>query len=142
VTGMVTPHDLGSISVGMSVEETVTFTEADLRTFADLIDDEAPVHWDAEFARSRGYPDRIVYGFLVASRFSGMLGTKLPGPNCVIHSVKFEMVAPVFVGEAVRYEARVTQLAKAVKTVVLDLRATRADGTLALRGTAQCGFAR
>lgn len=124
----------------MRAEESVTFDEAQLAAFRDLVGDDAPVHWDASHAQAMGYRDRIVYGFLVASRFSGILGTRLPGPRTVIHGVRFELVAPVHVGERIHYVVRVSQVARSVRTVVLELSASRDDGTPVLRGSAQCGF--
>lgn len=132
--------DLESLAVDMRAEESVTFDDAQLAAFRDLVGDDAPVHWSVSRARAMGYRDRIVYGFLVASRFSGILGTRLPGPRTVIYSVRFDLVAPVYLDERIRYVVRVSQVAKSVRTAVLELSATREDGELVLRGTAQCGF--
>lgn len=118
----------------------MTFGEGQMQTFAELVHDRAPVHWDVSAAQDLGFRGRLVYGFLVAAGFSGILGMKLPGPYTVIHSVKFDMVGPVLVGERISYRVRVTHITPALKTVVLELRATRDNGDLVLRGSAQCGF--
>src|SRR5688500_13426404 len=124
----------------MSAEATFVVRDEDMRAFRDLSLDDAPVHWDADFARTQGYRDRIVYGFLVAARFSALLGARLPGPRTVIHSVRFEFVSPVYVDESVVYVVKVIQVARSVRTVVLDLTARRPSGEIVARGSAQCGF--
>ena len=50
------------------------------------------------------------------------------------------MAQPIYVGEAILYRVTVRQIAATVKTVVLDLVATRENGEVALRRLAQCGF--
>lgn len=136
---------LGSVEdvlAGMEITESHAFTDNDMECFAALANDHAGVHHDGEFARLMGYEEPIVFGFLVGARFSGMLGNRLPGPNTVLHSVSWQMVNPVYVGETITYKVAVSQVSRAVKTVVLKLSAEKPDGALALRGSAQCGFKR
>lgn len=124
----------------MEACEEFTFTAEDINAFSILAKDDAPIHRDVQFARQRGYDNILVFGFLVATRFSGILGTRLPGPYTILHSVKFQMAQPVYVGETILYRVTVRQIAVTVKTVVLDLMATRRNGEVVLRGSAQCGF--
>jgi acyl dehydratase len=124
----------------MEACESFTFLPEDMRAFSAVARDMAPIHWDTAFARQRGYSDILVFGFLVAARFSGILGNRLPGPHTVLHSVRFQMAQPVYVGETILYRVTVRQIAAAVRSVVLDLVASRASGEVVLRGQAQCGF--
>lgn len=125
----------------MACERRRVFSAHDLDVFAALAPDRAPLHRDAEFARGQGYKDIVVFGFLVAAPFSGLLGDELPGPLTVLHTVRFGMAAPVYVGDEIAYRVEVKQVSRATRAVVLDLLATRAaDGEVVLRGQAQCGF--
>jgi enoyl-CoA hydratase len=134
---------LDEIAPGMAAEARRVFRHEDLVTFAALAPDVAPLHRDPEFARRQGYKDVVVFGFLVASPFSGMLGNDLPGPLTVLHWVRFGMVAPVYVGEEIAYRAEVKQVSQVTGAVVLELTATRVEtAELVLRGQAQCGFRR
>lgn len=128
------------VEKGMEICEEFVFTEENMKTFSDLTRDDAPIHWNSQFARNRGYRDRLVFGLFVGARFSGLLGTKLPGPHTVLHSTKFQMAQPVYVGETILYRVKVEQVVVAVRAVVLSLEAGRPDGEVVLRGTAQCGF--
>lgn len=129
------------LAVGMSATTTRTFSREDIATFGSLAPDHAPVHTDDEFARSLGYDGVLVFGWLAAAPFSGLLGMDLPGPNTVLHWAKVSMAGPVYPGAEIVYRAEVKQLSAAARVVVLDLVATRADGGEAvIRGQAQCGF--
>jgi acyl dehydratase len=132
---------LDQVVPGMAVETQRVFSLDDLRTFGALAPDRAPLHHDASFAHARGYRDVVVFGFLVAAPFSGLLGEHLPGPLSVLHSAKFGLAAPVYVGEEILYRAEVKQVSRATGAIVLDLTATRVKtGDVLLRGQAQCGF--
>lgn len=125
----------------MSATTKRTFTREDIAAFASLAPDHAPVHADDEFARRLGYEGVLVFGWLAAAPFSGLLGMDLPGPNTVLHWAKVTMAGPVFPGVEIVYRAEVKQLSAASKAVVLELLATRADGgQTVIRGQAQCGF--
>ena len=132
---------LEQVTAGMSAEMRRRFTLQDVRAFAALAPDAAPLHSDPEFARQRGYLDIVVFGFLVAAPFSGILGTRLPGPLTVLHSARFGLAAPVYVDEEIVYRAEVKQVSRSTGAVVLELTATRQQsGEVVLRGQAQCGF--
>lgn len=132
---------LSDIKPGMVAESRRIFRQDDLSAFATLSPDAAPLHRDPEFARRQGYRDVVVFGFLVAAPFSGILGDDLPGPLTVLHWVRFGMSAPVYVGEEIAYRAEVKQVSQATGAVVLELTATRVEtAEVVLRGQAQCGF--
>ena len=132
---------LTDIKPGMFAETVRVFENQDLVAFAALAPDAAPLHRDPVFAQSRGYKDVVVFGFLVASPFSGLLGNELPGPLTVLHWVRFSMAAPVYVGEKIAYLAEVKQVSQAAGAVVMELTASRLEtAEVVLRGQAQCGF--
>lgn len=132
---------LDQVTPGMTVEVRRIFSLDDLRTFGALAPDGAPLHHDPSFARAQGYRDVVVFGFLVAAPFSGLLGERLPGPLTVLHWVRFGMATPVYVGDEIAYRAEVKQVSRSTGAVVLDLSAVRVGtGEAVLRGQAQCGF--
>jgi 3-hydroxybutyryl-CoA dehydratase len=134
--------EFDSLEVGMQVEEEVAWTQEQFDAFRSLTGDEAPVHRDAEFAVDVGMPAPIVYGLLVGSPFSRMLGCRLPGTLSVIQSLRFEFAQPTLWNEPLVYRASITQLSRAIRSVVLELSVSRPDGTVLVRGRAQCGLAR
>lgn len=108
--------------------------------FAGLTGDVNPLHADAAFARERGFPARVAHGMLVSSYFSALVGTMLPGRDCLLQSAKFDYKRPVLEGEALELSVEVVQKAEAVRVVVLDAKAVGPDGTLRVSGRIQVGF--
>lgn len=131
-----------ALTVGMTVEEDVEWNAAHLDAFRILSGDEAPIHRDRAFAMELGMPGPILYGMFTALPFSRLLGCRLPGAYSVIHSLRFDFVAPVQLQERVRYVVSVVQLSPATRSVVLSLLAQRWDGSVVIRGRAQCGLLR
>ena len=133
---------LEDLAEGQSVQEDVTITEESLEAFAALSGDRAPVHLDPAHARTMGFPDRIVHGFLVALPYSRLLGMRLPGGNTVIQKLGIDMLAPVRPGEVLTYSVVVQRIVPSVRAVILSLSATNADGDVVSRGSATCVFRR
>ena len=142
-----TPQDrpvprLEDLHGGEAVRDTVTFDAARMREFISVSGDAAPVHTDTAHARALGFPSLVVHGFFVALPYSRLMGMRLPGPETVIHSLKLDMVAPVFVGDTISYSVTVQRVVAAARAVVLALEATNAEGAVVSRGTATCVFRR
>lgn len=125
------------VAEGARVEQTITFTVADVEAFARLSGDRAAVHFDEAFAISRGVSGCIVHGLLIGSRFSRLMGMFLPGERSLIQSVSLQYKRPVPVGATVTFAIEVERIIEAVGAIVLKLSATVA-GTVCAEGRAQC----
>ena len=91
-----------------------------------------------------GYPDRIVHGLLVTSRFSRLMGMYLPGPRSVIQKCQFNFIEAVPIGKPVVYTVLIKGTSPAVGAVVLKLSArfekgNNTDGDV-ISGDAVCVF--
>ena len=130
------------LSEGQAIHDEMTFDENRILAFIQLSGDAAPVHTDRGHAREMGFSDRLVHGFFVALPYSRMMGMRLPGSNTVIQKMQVDMVAPVFVGDTLRYSVSVQRIFSAVRAVVLTLEARNQHDTVVSRGTATCIFRR
>lgn len=128
------------ISVGDRESILVRVSAESLAAFAALSGDVNPLHVDDEFARERGFPGPVAHGLLVASFFSRLVGTMLPGRDCLLQQVRFDFKAPVTAGEALIFSVEVVQKVEAVKALVLDARATGEEGLVRVVGRIQVGF--
>jgi 3-hydroxybutyryl-CoA dehydratase len=98
------------LSVGMEASYAKKITNDDVLAFAELSGDTNPVHLDDAYAAGTMFKQRIAHGFLTASLFSTVLGTKLPGPGCIYLSQNLKFRAPVMIGDEVEATAKVTGL--------------------------------
>ena len=75
----------------------VCYHQADVDTFARITGDNNPIHIDAAFAATTVFGRPIVHGFLSASVFSMVFGTKFPGAGTIYLYQDMKFLAPVFV---------------------------------------------
>ncbi|OQS42656.1 acyl dehydratase [Chromobacterium haemolyticum] len=85
----------------MSESYSQTITDSDIKAFAGLSGDRNPVHLDEDFASNSRFKGRIAHGFLSASFFSAIFGTKIPGPGCVYVSQSLNFKRPVYLNDTV-----------------------------------------
>lgn len=62
-------YTLADMTPGRTEEFTVTITAEMMEAFCTITGDVSPIHMDADYAKGRGYPGRVVYGMLGASFF-------------------------------------------------------------------------
>jgi len=132
--------------------------------FSELSLDTNPIHLDEAYAKTTRFGRPIAHGLLVASMFSGLLGTKygpdslrrclaqpllttcprlrrtlrarVPGQGAVYVSQTLQFTAPTFVGETITARVEVTKTDPARRLVTLATTCRKADGTTVIRGEA------
>ena len=97
------------IEVGHKESFTVTVTEEDMERFREITGDVNPLHRDADYAKSHGHKDRVVFGMLTASYLSTLAGVYLPGEHSLIHSVKTKFSGAVYPGDTLTIEGTVIE---------------------------------
>lgn len=132
-------YAFSDLSVGMTSRRSYLFSEERVEVFSALVDDRAPVHVDAMFAKRQGFEGKIVHGLFVQSILSGMLGNEIPGPNSIINSLSMKMHHPILIGHAVEYEIHITALTPAVAAISLSF-SGKVGGKIAISGKALCSF--
>lgn len=95
---------------GLQVGDTFTisrrFTEADVKTFADITRDYNAVHFDSRFAAARHFRDRICHGLLV-----GSLLTEVGGQIGWLASVmNFRFKQPVYFEDTITCKFTITHI--------------------------------
>jgi 3-hydroxybutyryl-CoA dehydratase len=89
------------VYVGLSASYSQTITDSDIKAYAGLSGDHNPLHVDEEYAAKSRFKRRIAHGFFSAGFFSGLFGSKLPGPGCVYVSQSLEFKRPVYINDTV-----------------------------------------
>jgi 3-hydroxybutyryl-CoA dehydratase len=124
------------IHVGDRVELTRAFTEADVATFANVSGDNNPAHLDEAYAQTTMFKTRIVHGMLVASLFSALLGTKLPGLGTIYTGQTLKFTKPVHFGEQLTASITVKEVLVEKNRVILDCLIVNPDGDPVVVGEA------
>ena len=116
--------------LGASASFSRTFSEADVALFIGVTWDVNPLHTDEVYAQQTRFGKRIVPGMLTAS-----LLTHLGGLWAFMATeVRFEFLAPVFVGDTITATAEVVTDDSQHNRVRLKCTCTNQDGVEVLHG--------
>jgi acyl dehydratase len=83
--------------------------------FASLSSDHSAIHTDKETASRLGFPDRVQYGFLLATLLSGIVGANFEHAVCA--AVSLDFVSPAIAEQRVEVRAEVTQIQEAMRSL-------------------------
>lgn len=127
------------IAVGHREFFEVSVTSQMLEQFRNITGDINPLHTDEEFARNKGYENRVCYGMLTASFLSTLAGVYLPGENSLIHSVETKFVKPVFIGDTLFVEGNVEECNDTFQIITIKVTITNQNHDKVLRGKMKVG---
>lgn len=85
---------------------TRTFTETDMKIFADITRDYNPVHFDERFAAAKNFNEKICHGLLAASiitEIGGQIGWLATG-------MEFRFKKPVYFGDTITCNFTITEI--------------------------------
>lgn len=129
-------NSINDISIGMKANTSHLITDKKIRAFANLSEDYNPIHLDEDYAKSTQFGKRLAHGAMVASFFSALFATKLPGPGCIYVAQETKFKKPVFINDTVLAEIEVIKIDIERKRVYFSTSCT-VDGTEVLTGKAE-----
>ncbi len=127
---------LEELNIGDQASFTKMFTQADVNLFAEISGDLNPVHIDEEYAKKSIFHKRVVHGALVASLFSTVLGTSLPGCGSIYLNQESKFIKPVFIDDTITATVIVNEIIAERNRVVLGTVATNQHGETVVVGHA------
>lgn len=120
---------------GMRLGWDFRFSEEEMRAFERLSGDHNPIHADPTFARTKGFAAPLVYGLLLASQLSRLIGQELPDRHAILTGITMDFIAPAFANEELRFDAQLVTKSDAAHALGFKCHITRSGRTLC-RGTA------
>jgi len=124
------------IKIGDQASTAKTFSEEDVRIFAEISGDKNPIHLDEEFAASTRFGKRLVHGFLTSSMISALLGMQLPGHGSIYIKQTLNFRAPVYIGDTITATVRVTQIRDSKPIITLQTVCINQEGMVVIDGEA------
>lgn len=94
------------ITIGQQYVLEFTYSQEDVKAFADITNDLNPIHLDKEYAANTVYKKPIIHGFLGGSIFSRIFGTLFPGEGTIYLQQNLIFKRPMYVD--VVYKAIIT----------------------------------
>jgi acyl dehydratase len=115
-------------SVGDAFESpSKTLSEAHFVAFVGLTGDNHPIHYDLEYCRKRGFPERLSHGLLNAAQTAlgaSTLSARVHESMIAFLEQSSRFLAPVFVGDTIYPSLTVSELVPQRTTGILKLRTT------------------
>jgi len=102
--------------------------------------DRNPLHNDEEFARSKGFPQIVMYGNILNTFLSYFIGECLHTKDVIIHSQEIAFKNPVFMNEKLDFEAFVSGVYESVNTIEFKYKFIKPNGKIAAKGLIQIGL--
>jgi acyl dehydratase len=104
-----------------------TLTDSHFLLFAAITGDNHPIHYDREYCRARGYPERLAHGYLITIQTA--LGASPLSPLLQESIVAFleqssRFLKPVFLGDSLHPQLTITELVPRRTTGLVKLRST------------------
>lgn len=130
------------ISVGQEESFKAELTEEKVKAFCAITGDKNPLHTDANYAKSKNYSDKVVYGMLTASFLSTLAGMYLPGEFSLIHSVEVKFPKPVYLAtdSILTIRGKVTDKNDTFKLLTLKISIENSAGEKVCRGVMKVGI--
>lgn len=125
------------MKIGDTASFSKTITDSDVKIFAGITGDFNPVHINREFAKDTMFKDRIAHGMLVASLFSTVLGTQLPGEGAIYAGQEMKFTKPVYLDDTITAKATVTEIDIEKNRVTLETIALNQNGDVVIKGFAK-----
>ena len=130
---------ISDLQVGMTESFTKIITQEMMDSFCELSGDTNPLHRDEEYAKSRGFQDRVVYGMLTASFISTLGGCYIPGKYCIIQGVETKFLRPVYVGDEITVTGEVVDIREELNYIEIKVTMKNQKGEKVLRGVLKAG---
>ena len=124
------------LKIGMSYTISKAFSSEEVNAFSVLSMDNNPLHTNDAFAQKSIFGKKIVHGFLTASLFSAIIGTKFPGEGSIYLNQNMSFLRPVFHNQVVFATVTVKELYPEKHRLLLDTICKDENGIVLITGTA------
>ena len=131
---------MNEVILNSTFEFVKIFSSEDVKAFANLSEDNNPIHLDEEYASNSIFKRRVVHGVLLVSMFSKIFGTIYPGNGGIYMSQDSKFLRPAFIGDEITAKATLTEFDNAKKRGVFLCESFNQDHKLLLTGEAKILF--
>jgi 3-hydroxybutyryl-CoA dehydratase len=128
------------LHLGMKHVFSATFAEEMLNSFQQLSGDVNPLHSDAEYAVSMGFPGRVVFGMMTSSLYSTLVGVYLPGKYALLQGIDIDFNSPCYAGQQLNVEGEIVFLSDSFQRLEVKASIRRDDRKLVSKAIIRVGF--
>ncbi len=97
-------------------------------SFQRVSNDYNPLHTDAAFAESKGFPNRVMYGNILNAFVSHFVGMALPSRDVMIQTQDIQFRKPVYMNDELLLKAQAETVSEAVEIINYKLKFYKMGG--------------
>ncbi len=112
---------------GMTFAWAFQITKKDMEIFTELSKDSNPIHKNSEFAQEKGFREPIVYGVLMLSQLSRLVGMELPDQHTIITNIKSDFISPAYINEMLNFESTIQNISQGNHYITFKWKIMRKD---------------
>lgn len=114
----------------MNFKWSFSFSMEDMHAFAKLSRDYNPIHTELDFAKSKGFNAPLIYGLLLSSQMSRLIGQELPDQHAILTGIQMDFIQPSFPDDELLFDAELVMKSDATHALEFKCRIIRSNETL------------
>lgn len=123
----------GDLKLDQTEKFKVSISELMMKSFRKISGDINPLHFNRNFAIQNNFKDKVVFGLLISSFYSRLVGVYLPGKYALLNSIDIDFLKPVYVKDRLCIEGKIQELDIRFKIINIKSRITRDNNDLVSR---------
>jgi 3-hydroxybutyryl-CoA dehydratase len=133
-------YKFSDIKVGLEESFSITVDSSKLDKFLDISGDINPLHVNSEYAKEKGFNDKVVYGLLTSSFYSTLVGVYLPGKYCILQELDIQFSKPVYIDDILTISGKVSYINEAYKQIEIKAIIKNQDNIKVSKATIKVGL--
>lgn len=132
-------YKFSDINIGLEESFEVKIDASKMDKFLDISHDVNPLHIDSDYAKEKGFSNRVVYGLLTSSFYSTLVGVYLPGKYCILQGIDIQFSNPVYIDDTLKISGKVSYINKAYRRIEIKATITNQDNKKVSKATIKVG---
>jgi 3-hydroxybutyryl-CoA dehydratase len=126
---------LDTSRLGDKVERQLVVSEQLVNNFSALSGDYNPLHTNDEFAKSKGFPGRVVHGCILTLMTSSIVGMSLNDDNVMLLSQRTSHKKPIFIDDIITAIGTIITISVSVGVIEMQLKFKNQNQVLVAKGS-------
>lgn len=131
--------NLRAPAIADSFSHDFTVDKSVYSAFTNTFKDQNPLHVDKNYARQKGFTDKVMHGAILVGFLSYFIGEGWPEKEVIVHSYTIQFAKPVYLNEKLKFQANVVDYFECVNTYELKYSFTNQDGVVVAKGKISFG---
>lgn len=133
-------YEFSDIKIDLEESFSVAIDSSKLDKFLDISGDINPLHVNSEYAKEKGFNDKVVYGLLTSSFYSTLVGVYLPGKYCILQGLDIQFSKPVYIDDILTISGKVLYINEAYKQIEIKAIMKNQDNVKVSKATIKVGL--